>query len=580
MISSLSVLAVAAGCVMPAQAPLFDPHTLDKSTREASADDPSQSLYPLATTQVDPLGGSGSEMAGTTAPSPRPASATTGPSFGSDGEPILPLSLQDVIQRAVLYNHDVKVAGYQPAIDASRVVEAQANFDPVLFGSISGQKKDDENAGTEFTNPQAGTAVTSFFDKDDTYSGEVGIKRNLESGGQIQAKWDTEYQQLIPQRFVDNPFWQDQVTLQLTQPLLRNFGADVNTARIVINRNNARVSLLEFRKALEDNVAKTEEAYWQLVNAQEDVKINEAVLKENEAAYKAQYDRLGQHLVSSLEVSQVQSTLEARRATLIRARADARNLSDQLKQLMNDPNLPVTSPDLIMPTDKPVTDPMEFDIEDQINSAVENRFEIGEQLLKIDVATVTYNVARNNTLPKLDLTASVSPMVVDANFQSTISNEAKFPHWEYGAQLQLEIPIGNREALAILRRTELQRMQAIEQYSATISQVSLDVRQAAREVETTYSLIDVQRQSRMAAERALHDVVLRQQRGAEAITPEFVQLRLDLADRLAQAQEQENQAISEYNIALERLERAKGTLLRYNNVVMQEEPYKDEGLLR
>ena len=53
-----------------------------------------------------------------------------------------------MIQRAVLYNHDVKVAGYQPAIDASRVVEAEANFDPVLFGQVGGEKKDDENGGT------------------------------------------------------------------------------------------------------------------------------------------------------------------------------------------------------------------------------------------------------------------------------------------------------------------------------------------------------------------------------------------------------------------------------------------------
>jgi outer membrane protein len=579
MVSSLSFLTVA-GCVMPAQAPLFDPHTLDQSERAASADDPSQPLYPLSTTQEDPLGGTGSELAGTAGSSPRPAAATTGPSFGADNEPILRLSLQDVIQRAVLYNHDVKVAGYQPAIDASRVVEAEANFDPVLFGQVGGEKKDDENGGTEFTNPTTGLGTTSFFDKDDTYSGEAGIKRNLESGGQVEAKFDTSYNLLIPQRFVDNPFYQNQLTLQLTQPLLRNFGADVNEARIVIDRNNARVSLLEFRKALEDNVSKTEEAYWQLVNAQQNVEIEESTLRENESAYKALYNRLNQRLVSSLEVSQVQTSLDSRRASLIRARADARNLSDQLKQLMNDPNLPVSSPALIVPTDTPVQTAMEFDIEDQINSAVDNRFEIGEQLLKIDVATVTYNVARNNTLPKLDLTASVSPLVVQPDFAHAMSEEIKFPHWEYGAQLQLEIPIGNREALAILRRTELQRMQAIEQYSAVIAQVSLDVREAAREVETNYELIDINRQSRLAAERALHDVVLRQQRGAEAITPEFVQLRLELADRLAQSQEAENQALATYNIALERLERAKGTLLRYNNVVMQEEPYKNQGLLK
>jgi outer membrane protein len=146
--------------------------------------------------------------------------------------------------------------------------------------------------------------------------------------------------------------------------------------------------------------------------------------------------------------------------------------------------------------------------------------------------------------------------------------------------LEFEFPIGNREALAILRRTQLQREEEIEKYAGLISQVALDIRQAAREVDTTYKLIITNRESRFAAERALHDEVERQDRGAEPLTPEFVQLRLDLANRWAQSQEAENQAVANYNIALERLERAKGTLLRYNNVLLQEENYHDQGLLR
>jgi outer membrane protein TolC len=396
----------------------------------------------------------------------------------------------------------------------------------------------------------------------------------------VQLSYDSTYNELIPQRFTDNPFYNNKITLQLTQPLLRNFGADVNEARIFISRNDARTSLLEFRKTLEEDVSKLEEAYWQLSQAQRDVAVEESLLRENESSYQLQFSRLEQHLISSLEVSQVQTSLEARRAALIRAKADARNLSDQLKQLMNDPNIPVSSPVLIIAADDPVQSPMQFDIEDQISSAVENRFELGEQLLKIDTASVTYKVAENNTLPKMDFVGSVSPNVVAGDYAAAVADQVKFGHFEYSLGLQFEVPLGNREALAILRRTSLQRQQAIEQYSTLIAQVSLDVRQGAREVETTYHLIETNRQSRLAAQRALDDVVERQDKGTEAITPEFVQLRLQLADQLAQQSEAENQAIANYNIALERLERAKGTLLRYNNVLLQEEPYKATGLLQ
>ena len=64
---------------------------------------------------------------------------------------------------------------------------------------------------------------------------------------------------------------------------------------------------------------------------------------------------------------------------------------------------------------------------------------------------------------------------------------------------------------------------------------------------------------------------MEREEGGEALTPTFVQLKLDTQERLADARHNENQALANYNIALFKLEQAKGTLLRYNNVVMEED---------
>ena len=58
----------------------------------------------------------------------------------------------------------------------------------------------------------------------------------------------------------------------------------------------------------------------------------------------------------------------------------------------------------------------------------------------------------------------------------------------------------------------------------------------------------------------------------QPLTPEFVQLQLDAQERLARAAAEEAAEITLYNTAIAQLEQAKGTLLRYNNVVMVEEP--------
>ena len=73
----------------------------------------------------------------------------------------------------------------------------------------------------------------------------------------------------------------------------------------------------------------------------------------------------------------------------------------------------------------------------------------------------------------------------------------------------------------------------------------------------------------LAAEDALLAVQQREDAG-EQLTPTFVQLKLDQQSELADAALREATAISDYNIAIAQLEQAKGTLLRYNNIIMEE----------
>ena len=135
--------------------------------------------------------------------------------------------------------------------------------------------------------------------------------------------------------------------------------------------------------------------------------------------------------------------------------------------------------------------------------------------------------------------------------------------------LQFEIPIGNRAARATWRRALLQRNQAISQYQATLNEIAEQVRVAARGVSTAWDEIVQVRQAVFANVDALLAIQQREDAG-EVLSPTFVQLKLDQQEQLAEAQRREAEAISNYQVAVTRLEAAKGTLLRYNNVIMEE----------
>ena len=84
------------------------------------------------------------------------------------------------------------------------------------------------------------------------------------------------------------------------------------------------------------------------------------------------------------------------------------------------------------------------------------------------------------------------------------------------------------------------------------------------------------RQARFAAADALCAIEQREDAN-EPLTPEFVHLKLDQQEQLAQAaQPRSRRRSATTTIALAALERAKGTLLRYNNIVMEEAPLEQQ----
>ena len=115
-----------------------------------------------------------------------------------------------------------------------------------------------------------------------------------------------------------------------------------HSARITIARNTQKISLLEFRKQLEETIADAEKTYWQLVQAEREVKIQEELLSRSiETAIRLLNRRDLE--VTRVQISQTNSRVERRRAVLIDAKARVQDLSDQLKRDMNDPDLPITS---------------------------------------------------------------------------------------------------------------------------------------------------------------------------------------------------------------------------------------------
>ncbi len=553
-IALASAVAVLSGCASERDE-RFDPRALGNAQREASRTYQTDgSLRPLPTTLQSPF-------------LPENRNNPNVPKEAALGTPLAPenkivrLPLREITQRAVANNRTVRVSGYQPAIDETRVTEAEARFDPEAFAGLTYESRRQDN---EF-----GFGGSNF----DQWRAELGIRQLLPTGGQLELKYSPNSTNTLVglQQGVNStidPVYTSEIALQLTQPLLRDFGLAVNRARIVINKNNQRISVLDFRKDLEEMLRNVEEVYWRQIQAVENVKIQERLLQGNIRTADIVSKRFGQD-VTLEQISNSITRVEFARTELIRARQRVSDLSDQLKNLMNDPDFPVAGDTLITPADEPLLVPIVFDFSDAMQTALLNRFELGQQQLRVDSAQVALEVAKNNKLPQLNLVGSIGLQGLGEDYI-----DSHDPIWDtdnvsWSLGLQFVQKIGNREAQAIYVRAQLQRMQAVTQYEQIIDQVTTDVKTAQREVETSWQIIGQSRKAKFAATKAL-EVVQTQEDGGEALNPRFVESKLNRQQDLATAERAEAESIAAYNIAISRLESAKGTLLRYNNVLMAE----------
>ncbi len=513
----LSMLVV--GCGLK-ETPPFDPRDLQQAERARAADTPAFPLKPLPT-GLEPLQPTTRELnsaTNPTAPSTRPIVVRP---LGN--EPTVRLGLQEIVQRSVAGSGEVRVAGFDPAIAETRVIEAQARFDPVLFANASWQHTDQQTAGQPnvfggIVDPKLGNVL--YVQRGDMYIIEPGIKQLLPSGGEVSLSEQISQSYFKPQTTIQNPYWQNELKLQITQPLLRDFGYEANQARITIARNDQRVSVLDFRKALETNVEEIEKDYWQLEDAEQEVRIQEELLGRTRDTADILIKRFvaGGQGVSRVQTSQATSSIRSREAQLIDARRKLGDLSDDIKRRMNDPEFPVAGQVVILTDNSPIESPITFNFDDVVATAMDNRYELGQQQIRINSASIAQDVAKVNLLPKLEVKAEVDVQGVSGNESHAAANEFLDSH--VGGQLGLtfELPIGNREAGAIFRRAKLQRMQAIEQYRFLIDQVTQDVKTGLRDVQASWEEIGSRRQARFAASDTLLALEQREAQG-EALDP-------------------------------------------------------------
>jgi outer membrane protein TolC len=478
---------------------------------------------------------------------------------GADATQVRRISADEAVRLALENNLGIQVARINPQIEDLSVAQARAAWTP-NFASTFQQNGNDTPNSSFLTGAQGSKLTTNRFNSN------VGIDQTLPWGGSYSVGWDNSRQTTTNLFANFSPQVNSSLSLNYTQPLLRGFHIDSTRQQLLVSQKNREIADVQLRQSVTGTTRTVRNAYWELAYAIASLQVQQQSLDLANEALRNTRARVEIGTTPPIDIVEAEAEVAQRQESVILAQSQIETAQDTLRTLTfntNDPNFWNVR---IEPTELPQVTLVTVDTDALVRNALDKRTDLEQTRKNLEANDISIRFARNQTLP--DVTASIdyglaglggTRLIRDSSglfggavtgtqvrsFGSVLADifGNDFPNWT--ASLNIRYPIGTSQQEANLARARLQYQQSQTQLKNQQVQVSLQVRDAARQVQTNQKRMDTTRVSRELAERRLD---AEQRKFAAGTSTNFLVFQ---AQRdLAQARNNELRALLDYQRSL------------------------------
>ena len=545
----------------------------------------------------------------------------------------LPLSLQDAIALALENSMDIVVQRYTPwmadvsllhargggygyGTPGSISVGSTANLPSLLYDPQFTQVVGYSDATTPIANPflsgTAGTGVSAganaaqpLFSHTAYYNSTY--TQNFVTGSSMSVTWDNTRTSSTAANFF-NPYVSSSLAIGFQQQLMAGAGKFVNKRNILIAENNRRIADLTFSQQAITTVTNTTTAYWELVYARENVKVEEQAVTVSEKLYNDNKKQLEIGTMAPLDVTRAESELATDRQNLIVAQTT--RLQDELvlkNYISKDPMASNLLDVEIIPTDQPdspaTIQTMSF--EEAVKVAFQKRPDLQEQYYNLKNAQIDVKATKNALLPTASIGVqysssglagnssisgtpaviagapvvdaggvpipgyfipSASVPVIGKSYQGFGTAQSQIFHNTfptYAGQLTFSLPLRNRETQADSIHAQLVERQFEAEVQQTKNNALLDVRNTTIAVEQGRAQVEAASKARELQQQTFDAEEKKYKLGASTVYNVILTQR-----DLITAQGTELRALANLAEAKANYERALGRTLEVNNVTI------------
>jgi outer membrane protein TolC len=473
------------------------------------------------------------------------------------------LGLEECIRIALAHNYDIQITRLNPELASFTLSGSYGSYDPTLsFGathdySLSPSSRDDQNRvflGTESEADNLNSTLSGLLPWGLNYS--LGIRMSDRYGN--TPIYDTNGVLVTSIPFENTSGNVGVFTMR--QPLLKNFWIDSPRLQIFLNKKNLKISELGLRNQIITTVTSVEEAYYNLVYAEENVKVQEKALELAERLVAENRRRVEVGALAPLDEKQAESQAAASRANLLDAQANRETAERVLKNLLSD-DYNEWMDVRVEPAEALLAVPQTLDLQESWRKGMAQRPDLLQARITVEKQIRTVSYAKNQLYPQLDLVGDFGYSASEVEFSGALGqiSSRDNPFYSYGVAVTL--PLANTSARNNYKSAKVTKEQLQLQLRQLEQGILITIENAMADARISFERVSVTHQATQYAEDALKAEQTKLEKGKST---SFVVLQLQ--SNLTAARSAEIRALADYNIALARLARNEGSTLDRRNI--------------
>ena len=471
--------------------------------------------------------------------------------------PEIQLTADEAVKMALENNLGIKSDRLSPDISSLNVAQARAAFTPALFSTTSTRSA---TSPPDFL-ASGGTSTTTTSERLFT---SVGVQQATPWFGARYSVGLDASKSTVNYTSSFNPRLDSNLTLQLTQPLLRNFMIDAQRQQVMVARKNEEIADLDLRQQITATERGVRAAYYALLGAMGQLDVARQSLELSQTSLRQNRRRVEVGAMAEIDILQTEAEVAQREESVIVAEANIKSLEDGLRTLILNPQQSDFWSVRLVPTEQPTIAAQPVNVEAAISNAIAIRTDLAQARKRYEASGINLDYARNQRLPDVNLVANYNTIGVagtqfnfgdgfpprelgriERSFQDALSDVFGNDFKTWSLLLQVNYPIGTSQAEALVASTRLQREQEQNGLRELEISIAAQVREAGRRVSTSLQRVQSTERARTFAERRLEAEEKRQTAGL-GTTFEVIQAQRDLSS----IRQQEQRAIIDYNLAL------------------------------